>query len=361
MAKAVADLHVPTPTMDMGWQGQYVHAYIVVHSAQTLAGAGAALLPPMSLLFPDGAGVGTPRVSASKIRGAKATMKQLQQERFGGCIPEPSHPDMQLGIQQWVAAAVTQQRGQLDTAVRKVQYVDQLVQRCQRRCDKKKVLRIKAGLLQKVVARLRCLHEAADWALRLQRQQLVTAYEARLQQMLQACSELTREQVAAGLQVAAELRMAEAAAAAAAPDEAAAAAAAPVVAPAAGGGAVGVAAMKLHMLQQRQARLGEELLLIPAEQAQVRVRYMQRVQDLENQLMAGASMEGVSSIDSSMYLLGQELQRAKLLLKLAEKHYTCTSQLAAAGSPDAAGVLPADVVLEMAGVTSQAEEGTSAD
>jgi hypothetical protein len=391
VAQAAEGLEAPSTALDMGWQGRYVHAYIVVHSAETLAG-NKGLFPPMSLLFPAKMGVGAPKISDAKVKDAKANMQRLQEEHLGGLVPRQGHPEVQRGIQQWVTASMRTHHALLETSVRQVQFVDHLVQRCQQQCDKNKVLKRKAALLQQVAVRLRHLHDAARWALQLRKEGLVECYQPGLEQLLQASSTLTREQVAAGLLEPAELQLAAAmgaadahsteaggntagsnsggaasaagdggAAAAApgaaagagggAPDAGGTAAAAGSGGAAAGGGAAGVAAMKVHMLQQRSARLQEELRLVPLESQQLYAARQQRVQELEAAVMSGAAMEGVQAA-SSAYLLGQELKRARFLLGLAEKHKVLSGQQAAGAEPLSVEVelMQLDDMLAAAGV-----------
>jgi hypothetical protein len=109
---------------------------------------------------------------------------------------------VQLGISQWVAAAIGQQKEKLETTIRHVQFLNSLVQPLaiagEQSC-KKQVLRQKQAMQQKAEAQLRELQAAVKWALALQEHRVVAAWEGGLGAELTTLLHTTCQQLGAAL------------------------------------------------------------------------------------------------------------------------------------------------------------------
>jgi hypothetical protein len=311
----------------MCWQGEYVKAYLVVQRDEAITGSTSrpGFHPPMSLLFPHAA-VDSLKLSAAAVKASRATMRRIEQQHFDGAIPPISHPDVQRGVSQWVAAAIGQQKEKLETTIRHVQFLNSLVQQlgtARQQSEKKKVLRQKHNMQQKAEAQLRELQAAAKWALALKEHRVVAAWEGDLGTELATLVTTTYQQLSHVLRSSVVGGMVEEGQAGAAGGSGDGTAVTQQQQAAAAAGTAATytaeeAALRVYLLQLRRSHLQEEVQLVQKERAQLLSNLRQRIVVLTAMLDPdGAHCTGAA--DGPAYLFARELQHTQGLLAIAER------------------------------------------
>jgi len=286
---------------DLGWQGRYVKARLLLERMKAVDGADLPLAPPISLVFASSKTLSKVKITQTALRTAAATVRALSKEHLGADPahvepPDISHPEMQAGVNQWLAHEFKRGREQLATTVSHIRYADSLVQRLRNKPEKKAVLERKAALTKKAAGLMTHLTEWACWAGALAKgpDPVVKEWDPQLSAEISAFAQATLDKLSKSGSAFPWLPLPDA------------------------GGAADVAAHKVYLLECLSARLREELQLLKAEQQQLVVNLQGRLQALGAAVAEAPPGPG----KGRSFLLLQEWMRCKQMLARARQEFS---------------------------------------
>ena len=275
---------------DLGWQGRYVKARLMLERMQALDGAASPFAPPISLVFASSKTLSKLKITKAALRSAAATVRELSKEHLQGDPPGIGHPDMQAGVNQWLAQEFKRGREQLATTISYIRYADSLVQRLQTKPEKKAVLERKAAHTKKAAGLVAHLTEWACWAGALSKgpDPVVKEWDPQLRTEIGTFAQATLDKLSKSGTAFPWLPVPDA------------------------GGEAECAAHKVYLLECLKSRLEEELQLVKEERQNLLTNLQRRLQALGAAIAARAPYS-----DGCSFLLLQEWERSREMLARA--------------------------------------------
>jgi hypothetical protein len=247
VAVAAQQLKGSPQQQEMQWQGQFVKALLVLQSAKAAVKEDHGALsnsPPLSMLFPTSV-ASSVSITTKAVKTAWSVINQLAPEHFrqqidAGQLPGLDVPEVQQGVQQWVASQVNSAEQQLLSTLSRARWARLLVEQLStRKGQQDQVIKRKRGLWRAATEQHSQLQQWAKWALLVSQKQIAAAspWPADLLQQLQyICDTPLDDYQMEGSSAAGR-----------------------------SGTAADVAAIKVHLLRQKQQRLSEEADMLAKE------------------------------------------------------------------------------------------------
>lgn len=281
---------------DLGWQGRYVKARLMLERMQAVDGAASPFAPPISLVFASSKTLSKLKITKTALRSAAATVRELSKEHLGG---DPAHikppgisdPHMQAGVNQWLAQEFKRGMAQLATTMSYIRYADSLVQRLRTKPEKKAVLERKAAHTKKAAGLVAHLTEWACWAGALSKgpDPVVKEWDPKLRTQIGTFAQATLDKLSKSGTAFPWLPVPDA------------------------GGEAECAAHKVYLLECLKSRLEEELQLVKEERQNLVTNLQSRLQALG----AAIAERPPCSEDGCSFLLLQEWERSREMLARA--------------------------------------------